>query len=221
MFDMEAFLKGPKIPWTRVFGILTIALATFGILQWSEGRHRVKVVAKAAVQDVAAVSDLGEAKAQAQIAQERFPELQAARDQVASLKTQLAAALKSREPGQKAPAAPDAEVIQDQGQVIQAQDHKADLLEAQLSTVEAENKANHAAALNFQAEAQTLQKAITPQPTRALGVLWNPADQTYGVCFDQDVGRLRLGVDVLQQRLPVQAGGNLKCTAALRVQFRF
>lgn len=221
MFDVDALFKAVKFPWARVLGIFAIALATFGILRWSDGHRTAKTIAKAEVHDVAAVSDLGEAKAQAQIAQDRLPELQAARDQVASLKAQLAEALKSREPGQKAPAAPDAVVIQDQGRVIQAQDRKADLLEAQLSTVAAENKANHAAALEFQAEAKTLQKAAAPAPTRALGVLWNPADQTYGVCFDQDVWRLRLGVDVMQQRLPVQAGGSVKVAAALRVQFRF
>ena len=220
MFDVDASVESMKIPRSWIFGILGASLVMVGFCGW-KARSQGKTVAKAAAQEVVAVTDLGQAQALGQIAQDRAPELQAARNQVLSLKAQLAEALKSRQPGQNAPAAPDAVVIKDQGQVILAQDHKADLLEAQLGTVTAENQANHAAALNFQAETVTLKKEITPQLTRALGVIWNPADQTYGVCFDQDVWRLRLGVDVFQQRLPVLAGGNVKWTAALRAQFRF
>jgi hypothetical protein len=201
-----------------VFLILAVAIG------WRMFRPAVAAPAppQAAKNHDAGMEAVGEAKAHAQVAQARDLELQAARAKVLTLEAALATfRAKAPEAPSSGLAVPDQrdQVILKQDGVIQAQDDRADLLEAQVATRTAEALASDQASVAFRLEGEALRKSLRPIHTRALGGIWNPADQTYGVFYEQDVWRVRLGVDVLQQRLPVQAGGGVHNTVQVRAGF--
>jgi hypothetical protein len=71
------------------------------------------------------------------------------------------------------------------------------------------------------AAAGELGKAVHPNYTRAAGLVYGPGQQTYGLCADLDVSRVRLGVDLLAQQLPSMAGGRVQPLALIRAAWRF
>lgn len=213
MFDL-------KIPRAWLLGLVLLVLAVLLGCTWSclGRRPGTAIPPKAEAHDRAGTLALGRGEALHQIAQARDPALQTARGRVATLEGQLA----SLKVSLAAIAHPDlAPVVVKQDEVIQSQDHRAELLEAQLATRTAEADAKGTAAEAFRQETLVLRKALAPRPLRAAGVLWNPGDQTYGAWVDQEVGRVRIGFEVLQQRLPLQVGGNVKWAVQVRAGLTF
>ena len=214
-----------KMPWAIGAIGFAVVLVLVGLCS---GPCRVTtkppIPPKAILAHDAGVEAKGEAKAHTQIAMKRDPALQAARAELVRIKAELAQALAAipQPAAGPAPANPTAQALVKCLEVNQAQDRKSGLLEDQLATRTAEADALGRAAAAFEQEALVLRKGIKPVYTRAVGGIWNPGDQTYGVCFEQDVGpRLRIGADVFQQRLPAPAGGSIKWAAQLRALYRF
>lgn len=173
-----------------------------------------------------AVEAKGEQKALHQVRVAADPALQASRQETAQAKADLAKVLEAlRQAGlTPAPATPDdlkGKALEACIETTQAQDRKAALLEGQLATATAEADASTRAASSFEQEALVLRKGLKPVYTRALGALWNPSDKTWGLSGSQDLGRIRIGAEVFQQRLPVLAGGNVKWASQVRVEWRF
>jgi hypothetical protein len=177
----------------------------------AEERHETAVAAK------------GEAMAYHKVKVAQDPALQAAREETARVKAALAQALLALQQAAPGPAhvGAEAQALEECLETTQAQDRKADLLEAQLGTVTAEAEASTRAAAGFEQEAAALRKAIQPARPTAVGGIWNPSDQTYGLFLERDVWRLRVGVDLVQQRAPILAGGAVHVTTQVRFGFTF
>lgn len=213
-----------------LIGAAGLVLALAGLFLWKGTGHKALAIVAppAAVEHHdPAVEAKGEAKAQHQVRVARDPALDAARQETAQAKAELAQALEAlRLAGlTPAPATPDdlkGAALEKCIETTQAQDRKAGLLEAQLTTVTAEAEAQGRAAAAFEQEALVLRKvAAKPIYHRSAGLIWNPQDQTHGLFIEQDLWRVRLGADLVQQRLPAEAGGRFKWSAQVRAGFCF
>jgi hypothetical protein len=83
------------------------------------------------------------------------------------------------------------------------------------------------AAVERQGEAQALRSALTAskamQKHWGAGGSWNPGDRTYGTVVEYDFGSVpvRVGAQVYQQRLPIDAGGGVKGAAQVWLVVKF
>jgi hypothetical protein len=122
---------------------------------------------------------------------------------------------------QAPPAGAPAELEQAKDQLIAAQAKEIADLKAQNAELSLEAGAARQAYQHEEAATGEMGKAIHPNYTRAAGLVYGPGQQAYGVCVDQDISRVRLGVDVLAQQLPATAGGRLQALALVRAAWRF
>jgi hypothetical protein len=212
-----------KLGFYVVVAAVLIVAGFWGWTRFRAHESSIPVPVPAMEAHDAATESKGQGEVYAQIAQDRAPELQAAKTKVAALESELAAIRGSVMAGSSTPLPSDKldQVIGKQDGVIHAQDTRADILEAQLGTVTAEAKAKGDSATAYQNEADALRKSIKPRYTRSLGGIWNPANSTYGVWAEQDIWRVRVGADVFQQRLSADAGGRTTWAAHVRVGWTF
>jgi len=106
-------------------------------------------------------------------------------------------------------------------QLIAAQAKEITDLKAQNAQLTLEAGSYRQAYRQDDAAVDELGKAVHPNYTRAAGLVYGPGQQAYGVCVDQDISRVRLGVDVLAQQLPAMAGGRVTSLALIRAAWRF
>lgn len=191
-------------------GLIVALILGFGIRQCRQQQVVTKVTQQADAKHAEVVQEAQKGAEHDQKAEAISPELKALRAEVARLRRVAAPALAVGAP--KNPLAP---VVSAQDRVIQSLDvHDTEMTEARDSW--------RASATASQEEAKQLRVALDHTPKfrpLAVGILYG-TDQSVGAWVEYDIGRLRVGVDVV--RRPIDSTSSRTSVEAVgRVGWRF